>query len=658
MSSLNSFLRLMDNSLVEKDLRSVMLKQGYPQWAAEWAHSVSPKYAFFVVKAIPKTFLRQTSELATSDREKAKALIDDFIADTTIGERAGRVIKNLFQNEEKPQLPKKPNDLTIEEGEQLIREWSYMKDWWRNPSVEGVVPQRLTWDQAKQLAHAWHEEIAKKAEQQDGGIELEDGQSIVVQFDDGGYWLDLNTDYCRDEADAMGHCGSASTGTLFSLRDKLGRPKITADIDVDGKVAGQIFGRGNTNPKQEYHRKILQLLGTLKIERVKPENHGHRSFAISDVDEEDLEWFEETFGYSLGGGASQAQIEAARKIIEDADGVEYSYLEWTDSEGSGADFEYYEVRQSIYWELSNLFEFHPRFDYAMSRNIETDEIKNNMSGDHVDVEWEIYDGSVVLRLDSSVGHFNATENSGSIEGDYQRYDNIEYWAKSIAQYAQSGDSRIGTRGFPALVRDLLDQGAISPTPLLQLFNEEDDIEVVPTRSGDQVKVAVHLGDIPIKKMGVGEGARIQNKLNKTDPLMALVRKPKGPKYVQPEFDFGESAYGRQDTSGRFFYKAMEINARDPLKGYGATKPIVNLSASILLDPDDEEGIKAAYHYASQPAEAIKVISAFLGREGVQARQLYGREISRGNKMNQNEAAPILRSTHVKGGVSRFLRLFT
>jgi len=79
---------------------------------------------------------------------------------------------------------------------------------------------------------------------------------VVLTFPDGFYWIRLNKNFCRDEAEAMGHCGRGS-GILYSLRrDKY--PYVTVDL-VNGVIT-QIKGRGNTKPKPEYHKYIKPIL--------------------------------------------------------------------------------------------------------------------------------------------------------------------------------------------------------------------------------------------------------------------------------------------------------------------------------------------------------------------------------------------------------------
>ena len=82
-----------------------------------------------------------------------------------------------------------------------------------------------------------------------------------MEFDDGFYWIDLETTYCSDEADAMGHCGNTDKGTtLYSLRDRKKQPHITVSIDDKEGVIYQMKGKNNKKPIDKYHPYIVDLL--------------------------------------------------------------------------------------------------------------------------------------------------------------------------------------------------------------------------------------------------------------------------------------------------------------------------------------------------------------------------------------------------------------
>lgn len=103
----------------------------------------------------------------------------------------------------------------------------------------------------------------------------DDGIDEVMKFPDGYYWVDLHTNTCRLEADALGHCGTAGDrdSTLISLRylEKpsknintwLWRPHVTFEL-TDKNDLTQMKGKQNNKPEAKYHKYILALL-TLKV---------------------------------------------------------------------------------------------------------------------------------------------------------------------------------------------------------------------------------------------------------------------------------------------------------------------------------------------------------------------------------------------------------
>jgi hypothetical protein len=84
-------------------------------------------------------------------------------------------------------------------------------------------------------------------------------------------WFTLMRPYCEKEGKAMGHCGNkgafASSDTVLSLREMkkqkdgilLAKPYLTF-ILKSGEYLGEMKGRANTKPKEEYHPYIIKLL--------------------------------------------------------------------------------------------------------------------------------------------------------------------------------------------------------------------------------------------------------------------------------------------------------------------------------------------------------------------------------------------------------------
>jgi hypothetical protein len=93
----------------------------------------------------------------------------------------------------------------------------------------------------------------------------------VMDFSDGWYWVDLNTNHCTFEKNAMGHCATADRDhTLLSLRylnkrrsdpdSWLWEPHLTFEYDGNTRMLYQMKGKGNDKPAQRYHKYIVALL--------------------------------------------------------------------------------------------------------------------------------------------------------------------------------------------------------------------------------------------------------------------------------------------------------------------------------------------------------------------------------------------------------------
>lgn len=111
----------------------------------------------------------------------------------------------------------------------------------------------------------WHEDIAKGSTQDrsDSKVvrsdETEDTDKFIT-YPNEWYWINLNTSHSTDEASNMGHCGNDSGKILFSLRDNNSNSHVTVSYNEDEKAMYQCKGRGNSKPKDEYHKYILDLL--------------------------------------------------------------------------------------------------------------------------------------------------------------------------------------------------------------------------------------------------------------------------------------------------------------------------------------------------------------------------------------------------------------
>lgn len=118
---------------------------------------------------------------------------------------------------------------------------------------------------------------------------IPNGNEKVI-LDLGKYkWVDLGRGGCRDEGEAMGHCGNVPSrkpgDTIYSLRqiktqdgEEYHRPSLTF-IANDG-ILGEMKGRGNDKPSEKYHPHIVELLKSKYVTGLKgggymPENNFH-----------------------------------------------------------------------------------------------------------------------------------------------------------------------------------------------------------------------------------------------------------------------------------------------------------------------------------------------------------------------------------------------
>lgn len=100
------------------------------------------------------------------------------------------------------------------------------------------------------------------------------GISIIKQFPHDYYWVNLKKTSCRLEADAMGHCGNSAANrsyeTVLSFRKLVKRgkdeknwlwePHLTFILDTRDGFLGEMKGRANEKPTDEYHKYIVALL--------------------------------------------------------------------------------------------------------------------------------------------------------------------------------------------------------------------------------------------------------------------------------------------------------------------------------------------------------------------------------------------------------------
>lgn len=104
-----------------------------------------------------------------------------------------------------------------------------------------------------------------------GKLLPKEGDELLIPFQDGYGWWKLSRGYCKEEGDAMGHCGNVngqynSDERILSLRRAVEykgqqhwEPHLTFILDGEGML-GEMKGRGNQKPAAKYHPYIIELL--------------------------------------------------------------------------------------------------------------------------------------------------------------------------------------------------------------------------------------------------------------------------------------------------------------------------------------------------------------------------------------------------------------
>lgn len=150
-------------------------------------------------------------------------------------------------------------------------------DWFNSPlRREKIKLGNLDFNTAVEKAKNFHDDLKSSGK----AIENETGE-IVMRFNDGFYWIDLEASSDKQEGESMGHCASTLADTLISLRDPNKRPHVTMAFTGEGLIY-QLKGKENTKPKEKYHKYIVEFL---KIPNVDTD------FVVDTVDEEDFDYY-------------------------------------------------------------------------------------------------------------------------------------------------------------------------------------------------------------------------------------------------------------------------------------------------------------------------------------------------------------------------------
>lgn len=173
------------------------------------------------------------------------------------------------------------------EAQEVVAELSDYKHYVDMAHVATI--QSLVWDKQSPYglkSRLWdlQDEYQESIKNNERIVKQRGTDEVVIDFKNGWVWFNLNRGGCREEADAMGHCGNGAGGageTILSLRkfvhDTYWEPALTFILDRDGEL-GEMKGRGNDKPTARYHDMIVALLRHPLIKGIKgggymPENN-------------------------------------------------------------------------------------------------------------------------------------------------------------------------------------------------------------------------------------------------------------------------------------------------------------------------------------------------------------------------------------------------
>lgn len=254
-----------------------------------------------------------TKKQILTEASKTKILVDKLGLDQTVAERINAicgslsvwlankllitVAENIFNGDlDMPDIKAKSIEFMNKRISVYSSVLTNIMDYIRvglNSDISTV--KNFSYSRLNDMANEWHEglHIGNDA------IDYTEEHPIIRDYRKDGigfYWVDLETHYCDEESERMGHCGRTGGNTLYSLRQykpltnghTLNSSHITAAIDGDGEIL-QMKGQKNSKPKAEYHPYIIDLLlNDEDLTGFGYEYDSENDFKISDLTEEQI----------------------------------------------------------------------------------------------------------------------------------------------------------------------------------------------------------------------------------------------------------------------------------------------------------------------------------------------------------------------------------
>jgi len=218
----------------EKDNRGKIIKMGVPQDVADFLHSVHDKYSLWFADQIKKLpgFQQTNNKL------------------------------NFVNN--------------------LRTQMQGIIDWVSN--TPNIILKQYNWTTALEAADQYHKNLTS------ANIEGIETNTIIKKYNDGFYWVDLESTRCSEEGSAMGHCATTHNAeTLYSLRrfDKVTNttePFVTLAISPDDGKWVQCKGKNNSKPKKIYYPYIADILISKQCFTFKTEYDARNDFTDVDLE--------------------------------------------------------------------------------------------------------------------------------------------------------------------------------------------------------------------------------------------------------------------------------------------------------------------------------------------------------------------------------------
>lgn len=191
-------------------------------------------------------------------------------------------------------------DMTIKRGnaisiiDQVVIKLAHYTAFNYDP-IKKYDPKTKPVDQVIGELEALEKEYMDKVGEDDRMLKLEDGDKIIHDFGNGFVWIMLDRGACRQEADAMGHCGNVPSqkfgDRILSFRkirqrgkETLYEPFMTFIYNEKTKKLGEMKGRANEKPSEKYHPYIVWLLKQDFIKGFGPRGYAPEDdFQMSDL---------------------------------------------------------------------------------------------------------------------------------------------------------------------------------------------------------------------------------------------------------------------------------------------------------------------------------------------------------------------------------------